>query len=94
MTTSDLSFSCVLIREDKGYTALCSDLDVASDGPTPAKAKRLLQEAVELYLDSALENTLPYLRPVPREEDPRTTRPDDIVENFTIHADLSVQVHA
>lgn len=94
MTRSDLAFGCVLIRQPKGYTALCLDLDVASEGETPAKAKRMLQEAVELHLDAAFENNLPYLRPVPPENDPRRTAADSIVETFTLRADLSVQVHA
>lgn len=94
MTRSDLSFTCLLVKQPKGFTALCPDLDVASEGSTPAKAKRMLQEAVELHLDAAFEGNLPYLRPVPPDEDPRRSAPDSIVETFTLRADLSVQVHA
>lgn len=94
MTRSGLAFTCVLLKQPKGFTALCVDLDVASEGTTAAKAKRMLQEAVEMHLDSAIDNNLPYLRPVPPGEDPRKTEPDSIVESFNIRVDLSVQVHA
>ena len=94
MTRSGFSFTCILIKQSNGYTALCTELDVASEGPTPAKAKRLLQEAVELYLDSAIESNLPYMRPIPKANDPRQTQPESIIEDFNIHVDLSVQVHA
>lgn len=94
MTRSDFVFSCVLIGQPKGYTALCTDLDVASEGDSPHAAKHMLKEAVELYLDSALENNLPYLRPVPRDEDPRFTNPETIIDRFILHADLALRVHA
>lgn len=68
----------------KGYTALCLDLDVASEGGSPAKAKKMLRDAVELYLDSAIENNLPYLRPVPRADDPRFASPYSVSESFTL----------
>lgn len=93
MTRSDLAFSCVLLKQPRGFTALCLDLDVASEGATAAKAKRMLQEAVEVYLDSAIDNNLPYLRPVPP-EDPRKTELESIVGSFNLRVDLSVQVHA
>jgi predicted RNase H-like HicB family nuclease len=94
MTRGALAFSCILIKEGKGFTALCPDLDVASEGPTPAKAKKMLQEAIELHLETAFENNLPHLRPIPRDQDPRKTGPETVIESFDIRADLSVQVHA
>ena len=94
MTRGDLAFSCVLIRQPKGFTALCPDRDVASEGATAVKAKRMLQEAVELHLETAFESNLPYLRPVSPDQDPRKTFPEEIVETFNIRADLSIQVHA
>lgn len=87
-----LAFECVLVREGKGYSALCLDLDVASQGSVPARAKRALREAVELYLDSALESSRPYLRPVPKADDPRTRTPGQVVESFRLGVDLSVRV--
>ena|SRR5258708_11103278 len=89
-----MKFDCVLIREGKSYSALCLDLDVASQDVTPAKAKQALKEAVELYLEVAIENNLPYLRPVPKTENPRTRHPEMIVENFTLCVDLRIRVHA
>ena len=59
MTRGDLAFSCVLIKQPKGFSALCPDLDVASEGATTAKAKRMLHEAIELHLETAFENNLP-----------------------------------
>lgn len=94
MTRSGLSLTCLLIKQPRGFTALCPDLDVASEGSTPAKAKRMLQEAAELYLDSTFENNLPYLRPIPKDADPRWADPESVVETFTLKADLSIQVHA
>jgi predicted RNase H-like HicB family nuclease len=94
MTRSDLAFSCVLLKQPRGFAALCLDLDVASEGATAAKAKRMLQEAVEIYLDSAIDNNLPYLRSVPPDEDPRKTESESIIESFNLRVDLSVQVHA
>jgi predicted RNase H-like HicB family nuclease len=94
MTRGDLTFSCVLIRQPGGFTALCPDLDVASEGKTASQAKKMLKEAVELHLETAFESNLPPLRPVPPEEDPRKTAPESIVETFPIRADLTVQVSA
>ena len=94
MTRSGLAFSCALLKQPRGYTALCLDLDVASEGRSPAQAKRMLKEAVELYLDSALENNLPYLRPVPKAADPRFSSPDSVLETFALRVDLSVHAHA
>jgi predicted RNase H-like HicB family nuclease len=44
-----------LIREEPegGYSVLCPELGVASQGETIEEAKRNIVEAVELYLESA-----------------------------------------
>ncbi|VVB66656.1 Uncharacterised protein [Candidatus Gugararchaeum adminiculabundum] len=47
----DLRLSAVIWKEEHGYTALCPQLDVASQGKTKAEAGKNLKEAVELYLD-------------------------------------------
>ncbi len=94
MTASELAFSCLLLKQPKGFTALCLDVDVASEGATPAKAKQLLGEAVELYLDSAIENNLPYLRPVPREDDPRVLTPASVLKTFRLKVNLRVSAVA
>ena len=45
--------TAVIEREGDGYVALCPELDVASQGDTIELARRNLQEAVELFLESA-----------------------------------------
>ena len=87
-------FNSIIIREETGYTSLCLDLDVASQGETIADAKDALQEAVMLYLETALEYNLPWLRPVPLTEDPRFVAPESIVETFSLKAHIAVQVYA
>ncbi len=60
-------FTAVTCKERRGYTALCLELDVASQGDTIHEAKNALLEAVTLYLETAFESNIPYLRPVPVE---------------------------
>ena len=61
-----------LIEKENGlYSALCLELDVASQGKNVEEAKKNLQEAVEVYLEDVLESKeendfLP--RPAPRAE--------------------------
>jgi len=57
-------FTGVLIKEDEGYSALCLELDVASQGETVEEAKKNIIEAVTLYLETAIESNLPIIRPV------------------------------
>jgi predicted RNase H-like HicB family nuclease len=61
-------FTGVIIKEDEGYSSLCLELDVASQGETIDEAKFNLVEAVNLYLESAIESNLPIIRPVPENE--------------------------
>ena len=46
-------FTAIIEREDDGYVATCPEFDVASQGETVAEARANLQEAVELFLESA-----------------------------------------
>ena len=61
-----------LIEKENGlYSALCLELDVASQGISVGEAKKNLQEAVEIYLKDVVEakeekNFIP--RPAPRAE--------------------------
>ena len=71
MEQPEFVFTGVIFQEENGYTALCPDTDVASQSDSIPEAKAALLEAVTLYLETALENNLPWLRPVPRDEDPR-----------------------
>lgn len=87
-------YTGILIREAAGYSALCPELDVASEGETIDEAKQNLFEAVTLYIESAVESNLPINRQVSREDDPRVERPKDIVETFRISVQLAVKAYA
>ncbi len=45
-------------KENNGYTALCPELDVASQGDSIEEAKDNLKEAVELFLEDASESEI------------------------------------
>ena len=67
-------------KEQDGYSALCLELDVASQGDSVEEARENLQEAVALYLEAVCEDDdekdfVP--RPAPREE---------WVKYFEVHA--------
>ncbi|MCF7708782.1 MAG: type II toxin-antitoxin system HicB family antitoxin [Verrucomicrobia bacterium] len=47
------SLTAVIRKEGKGYSALCPEIDVASQGDTIEKAKSNLKEAVELFFECA-----------------------------------------
>ena len=58
-------------KESDIYSAICLELNVASQGETIEEAKKNLQEAVELYLEDVIESGdeqdfIP--RPAPMEE--------------------------
>ena len=82
MEKPEFVFTGVVLQETGGYTSLCLELDVASQGESIQQARDALLEAVTLYLETALENNLPWLRPVPRKEDPRFVSPEAIVDTF------------
>jgi len=47
-----LKLTAVLVKEDVGgYSSICPELDVASQGETVEEAVGNLKEAVELYLE-------------------------------------------
>jgi predicted RNase H-like HicB family nuclease len=46
-------FTAIIEREDDGYVALCPELDVASQGDSIEEARANLQEALELFLETA-----------------------------------------
>lgn len=48
-----LRLTALIERENDVYVALCTELDIASQGNTVEEAKRNLQEAVELFLETA-----------------------------------------
>ena len=45
--------TAIIEREGKGYTALCPELDIASQGDTVAEARNNLKEALELFFETA-----------------------------------------
>jgi len=58
--------TALIWEEDGQFVSKCSELEVASWGPTPQEAKVNLKEAVELFLENAkelgiLEDILPSL---------------------------------
>lgn len=45
--------TAIIEREGNGYVSLCPELDVASQGSSIEEARKNLQEAVELFLETA-----------------------------------------
>ncbi len=87
-------FTGILLREDGGYSALCPELDVASQGASMEEATARLLEAATLHLEGAIEDGLPYLRPIPPSEDPRNTLPSGIVKTFRFKVDVRIHAYA
>jgi predicted RNase H-like HicB family nuclease len=50
---STQQFTALIEREDNMYVALCPDLDIASQGETVEEARKNLQEAIELFFETA-----------------------------------------
>jgi predicted RNase H-like HicB family nuclease len=94
MGKNGFTFTGVIVKQGKGYSSLCLELDVASQGNTTREAKDALIEAAALYLESAIENNSPYLRPVPPDEDPRRTSPKLIVQTFQLRVNVAVRAYA
>lgn len=94
MGRESFTFAGVVVKQGKSYTSICLKLDVASQGRTIRQARNALAEATALYLDSAIESNLPYLRPVPKEEDPRRVNPRQIVATFPVKVDIAINAHA
>jgi len=94
MQSNEFVFTGIIFKEGERYTSLCPELDVASEGDTPEAASANLLEAVTLYLETAIEGNLPYLRPVPQEEDPRKISPKSIIKVFNLRVDLQITAHA
>ena len=51
-------FTAVIEREDDMYVALCPELDIASQGKTVEEARENLQEALELFFETASQNEI------------------------------------
>jgi predicted RNase H-like HicB family nuclease len=48
-----MKLTAILEREGTGYTSLCPELDIASQGDTVESARDNLQEALELFFEVA-----------------------------------------
>ncbi len=46
-------YTALIQKEDDYYVSICPELDIASQGSTVEEAKYNLQEAVELFLETA-----------------------------------------
>ena len=45
--------TAIIEKENGGYVALCPELDIASQGGSIEEARRNLQEALELFFETA-----------------------------------------
>ena len=50
--------AAIIEREGPGYVSLCPELDIASQGDTIEEARENLQEAVELFFETASPSEL------------------------------------
>lgn len=50
--------TAVIEREGDGFVALCPEVDVASQGDTIEQARANLQEALELFFETASESEI------------------------------------
>ena len=47
------TFTAIIEHEEDGYTALCPELDIASQGDTVEQSRKNLIEAIELFFETA-----------------------------------------
>ena len=50
--------TAIIEREDVGYVALCPRLDIASQGDSIEQARDNLQEALELFFETASQDEI------------------------------------
>ena len=50
--------TAIIEREGPGYVGLCPEFDIASQGDTIEETRKNLQEAVELFLETAGESEI------------------------------------
>ncbi len=50
--------TAIIESEGDGYVALCPEVDVASQGETATEARANLQEALELFIETASETEI------------------------------------
>lgn len=56
-------YSAIINKEDSLYVAHCPEVDVTSQGATIEEAKKNLQEAIELYIESFGTKEIQYRQP-------------------------------
>jgi len=54
----------------------------------------MLLEAATVHIEGAIEDGLPYLRPVPAADDPRRARPDKVKSVFRFKVNVAVHAYA
>jgi len=93
MENINLKFEAVITKEDDIFCSLCIDLNVASEGETIEEAKKNLIEAVNDYIEIAIENNLPIIRKVSGENNPLLATSEEVIEKFNIKTDLRVETY-
>ncbi len=88
------NFTGIIWKEEKEFSALCPELDIASQGKNPAEARENLLEAAALHIEGCFEEGLPYMRPVPSEDDPRNSLPIEELEIFKFKVEVAVKAYA
>ena len=53
LNTMMKTFTAILEKEEAGYSALCPELDIASQGETIEEARKNLEEALILFMETA-----------------------------------------
>jgi len=89
-TQNHFEFTGALYQEGKQFVGLCLDVDIASQGRTAREARKMLAEAVTLYLETCFEDGIPFLRPVPKADDPRLHPSKNLLEVFPLKVDFKV----
>ena len=55
-----MKLTAIIAREGDGYVSLCPELDIASQGESVEQAKDNLQEALELFFETASPEELKH----------------------------------
>ena len=63
-----MKLTAIIEREGDGYVSLCPELDIASQGESVEQAKDNLQEALELFFETASPEELKHQSGLPRAE--------------------------
>ena len=87
-------FTGIIWKEENEFSALCPELDVASQGKTSPEERKRLLEAATLHLEGCFEDGLPHMRPVPFEEDPRNSLPANTLKIFKFRVEVAIKAYA